>query len=260
MSRLVAILGQAWAAIWLTFALCGVVHATDLRDGGPLTLVITYHVAPANRAAFRQELEQPVSTQLRRWRDNGVLQSYRVVYNRYVDSSNWDAMALITFGKDSDVGRWKKIEQEFPAGLSPKALSLTNSIDTVPADLIRQNGAPAMTEASVLLVIPYELSVPVDEYVAYLDSYVLPQTDGWMKEGVLARYGVYLPRYPAGRPWQSLLVLEYKSDQALGAREAAVAKVRARLKSNPTWKAISDSKKSVRIEKSPVIADTVAAD
>jgi hypothetical protein len=80
-----------------------------------------------------------------------------------------------------------------------------------------------------------------------------------MEEGVLASYGIYLARYPAGRPWQSLLVLEYKSDQALGARDAAVAKVRARLKENPKWKAISDSKKNVRVERSPVIADSIAA-
>jgi hypothetical protein len=56
-----------------------------------------------------------------------------------------------------------------------------------------------------------------------------------------------------------LLVLEYKSDQALGARDATVAKVRGRLKENPKWKAISDSKKNVRVERSPVIADSIAA-
>jgi len=38
-----------------------------------------------------------------------------------------------------------------------------------------------------------------------------------------------------------------------------VAKVRARLKENPKWKAISDSKKNVRVEKQPVIADPMAA-
>jgi hypothetical protein len=234
-------------------------QATDPRESGPRTLVITYHTSPANRLAFRQELEQSGVRQLQRWKDDGALQSYRVLFNRYVDSANWDAIALVTFAKESDIERWKRVELEAPAGLSPKALSLATSIDTAPADLMRQNGTAQSGGNSVFVVIPYEYVVPVDEYIAYLDGYVLPQADGWMEEGVLASYGIYLARYPAGRPWQSLLVLEYKSDQALGARDAAVAKVRARLKENPKWKAISDSKKNVRVEKSPVIADSIAA-
>ncbi len=239
--------------------LAGSALAADPRESGPRTLVITYHTSPANRLAFRQELEQSGVRQLQRSKDDGVLQSYRVLFNRYVDSANWDAMTIVTFAKESDIERWKKIELEAPAGLSQKALSLVTSIDTVPADLMRQNSTAQSGGDSVFVVIPYEYVVPVDEYIAYLDGYVLPQTDGWMEEGVLASYGIYLARYPAGRPWQSLLVLEYKSDQALGARDAAVAKVRARLKENPKWKAISDSKKNVRVERSPVIADSIAA-
>jgi len=233
-------------------------RAADPRASGPRALVITYHTTPANRIAFRKELDES-ARQWQRWKENGVLQSYRMLYNRYIDSANWDAMALLTLAGDAGMEGWKKIEQEAPAGLSPKALSLTTLIATVPADLIRQNGTVQASQNSVFLVIPYEYVVPLDEYIAYLDNYVLPQTDGWMDEGVLARYGVYIARYPAGRPWQSLLVLEYKNDEALGARDAAVAKVRARLKENPKWKAISDSKKNVRVEKQPVLADSMAA-
>ncbi len=233
-------------------------YAADPRAAGPRALVLTYHTTPANRVAFRKELED-WSRQLQRWKDEGVLQSYRILYNRYVDSANWDAMALLTFAGESGIERWKRIEQEAPAGLSQKALSLTTSIDTVPADLMRNKSIPQQSESPVFLVIPYEYIVSLDEYMAYLDGYVLPQTDGWMEEGILATYSVYIARYPAGRPWQSLLLLEYKGDEALGARDATVAKVRARLKDNPKWKAISDSKKNVRVEKQPVVADSIAA-
>ena len=259
MNRTVAFLRRAVSGVVFALAIGGVAHAADPRESGPRSLVIAYHTAPASRIALRQELGQAGARQFERWKADGLLQSYRILYNRYVDSATWDAMALITFASESDAERWKKIEQESPAGLSSKALPLTTAIDTVPADLVRQNGRSQPGGASVFLVIPYEVVVPVNDYVAYLDGYVLPQADGWMGEGVLASYGVYLARYPAGRPWQSLLVLEYKSDQALGARDAAVAKVRARLKDNPTWKAISDSKKNVRVEKAPVVADTLAS-
>ena len=235
-------------------------HAADPRDSGPLALVITYHTTPANRVAFRQAMEQSEVPQLERWRDEGVLKSVRVVFNRHVDSVNWDAMALLTFERYSDLERWKKIEQAAPAGLSTKALALTSAIETTPGDVMRTGeNFPARPGrgSPVYLVIPYEYLVPVNEYLAYLDGYVVPQMEGWMEEGVLARYGVFLARYPAGRPWQSMLILEYRDDAALGARDVTTAKVRARLKDNPKWKAISDAKKNVRNERPPVIGDAI---
>jgi hypothetical protein len=248
----------AWGVL-----LCALValsaQAADPREGAPRSLVITYRTSPANRLAFRQELEQSGVRQLQRWKDDGVVQAYRVLFNRYVDSANWDAMALVTFARESDIERWQRIEVEAPAGLSQKALALVTSIETTPADLVRSRSAADAPDNAVFLVIPYEVVVPVEDYIAYLDGYVLPQVDGWMEEGIVGRYAIYLARYTAGRPWQSLLVLEYRSDSALGARETVVAKVRARLKDNPKWKAISDSKKNVRIEKAPVSADPLAA-
>jgi len=232
-------------------------RAADPRDSGPLALLITYHTAPANRVAFRQAVEQSEVPQLERWRAEGVLKSVRVVFNRHVDTPNWDAMALLTFARYSDVERWKQIEKASPAGLSAKALALTTAIETAPGDLVRSGGKDS--PSGVFLVIPYEYLVAVNEYLAYLDGYTVPQIEGWMEEGVLASYGIFLARYPAGRPWQAMLILEYKDDEALGARDATTAKVRGRLKDNPKWKAISDSKKNVRNEKAPVIADAIVA-
>jgi len=245
-------------AIALGALVAGHSEAADPRETGPRTLIITYRTSPADRTAFRRELEGAGIRQLQRWKDDGVLQGFHLLYNRYVDSGNWDAIALLSFAKDSGIERWKKIETEFPAGIPTRALSLTTSIETVPADLTRRKATPQSADGSVFLVIPYEYSVPINEYIEYLDDYVLPQTDGWMQEGVLSSYSVYLARYPAGRPWQSLLVLEYKDDQALGARDATVAKVRARLRDIPKWKAIGDSKKSMRVEKQSLIADPIA--
>jgi hypothetical protein len=249
--------GWACAATLLVVAALAVqqARAADASNGGPLAMVITYHTAPANRVAFRQAMEAEVP-QFARWRSQGVLESSHVMFSRHADSVGWDAMALITFARYADIERWKEIERERPAGLSQKTLALTTAIETVPGDLVRTGGRAV--ERGVYLVIPYEYLVPAGEYVEYLGSYVVPQMDGWMEEGVLAHYGVFMARYPAGRPWQSMLILEYKDDAALGARDATTAKVRARLKENPKWKAISDSKKNVRNEKSPVLADPLA--
>src|SRR6185369_12964638 len=65
-------------------------HAADPREAGPLALLISYHTAPANRVAFRQAMEQSEVPQLERWRAEGVLKTVHVVFNRHVDSPNWD--------------------------------------------------------------------------------------------------------------------------------------------------------------------------
>jgi hypothetical protein len=232
--------------------------AADSRDAGPRALIITYHAPPANRAAFREQMEEGGQRQFQRWKDEGAIRSYHILFNRYVDSRTWDAMVLLDFAQPADLARWKKTERDAPAGLTRQALALTDAIETVPADLMREGSATEGARDPVYLAIPYEVLVPTPEYLGYLDGYVVPQLDGWKGEGVLSAYRLYLPRYAAGRPWASMLLLEYRSEQALGEREAVVAKVRERLKQNPEWKAISDNKKKVREERQLVIADPLA--
>lgn len=227
--------------------------AVAAADAG--SLIVTCQAAPANRAAFRRELEGPGARQLQRWKDEGALQAYQLLFSRRADSPGWDAMVILTL---EDATRWRKIEREFPTGLPTSVLALTTAIDTVPATRVR-HGAHAQAIEPVFLVIPYEVMVPTPQYVAYLDDYVVPQLAGWADEGVLTSHAVYLARDPAGRPWQSLLVLEYRSDRALAARDAVVAKVRARLAADAKWKAVSENKKNVRAEKAPVLADSVTA-
>lgn len=232
-------------------------EADDLPDGGPLSLIVDYHVIPSNRTALRDELETAGGRQFQHWKDEGILQTYRLLFNRYADSNNPDAIALLTFSSYADVERWKKIEHDFPAGLTKNALALTTAIYTAPADLVRSGRNGETSNKSVFMVIPYETMISAADYLKYADGYVIPQFEGWMSEGILVHYGVYVNRYPAGRPWSTMVILEYKSDAALGLREAVVAKVRAKLKENPEWKSISDSKKNVRNEKQLVVADPI---
>ena len=241
------------ALLMLAASTCG---AAEGLSGGPRALIITYHTTPANRVALREALESELP-QFERWKADGTLESVRFLFNRHVDSMSWDAMALITLPSYEAMERWKQIERERPAGLSPKTLALATAIDTVPGDLLRSGGKDS--PHGVFLVIPYEFEMSASEYAAYLDTYVVPQVDGWMGEHVLARYGAFISRYPAGRPWQAMLIFEYADEQALGARDATTAKVRARLSERPQWKALSDSKKNVRHEKSPVVADLLEA-
>lgn len=238
--------------------------AGESSASAPLAMVLTYHVLPVNRVAFRQIMEQTEIPRFQRWKAEGLLQEARVIFSRHADGADFDAMVLLSFAQASGGERWKQIERVNPAGLSAAALALTTAVETTPGDWLRQGGALANNQSKeqpspTFLAVPYQYLVPLNEYVDYLDGYVIPQMQGWIDEKVLSRYSIFLARYPAGRSWQSLLLLEYRDDAALGARDATTAKVRSRLKENPQWKAISDAKKNVRSEKPAVIADLLSS-
>ncbi len=235
----------------------GMASAAEASDTGPVSLVITYQAKPANRPALRHEMEQSTAHELERLKRERRISQYNVLFNRYADSENWDAMALLTFATPDDLYRWREVERTPPAALSEKALALTTSIQTTVVDTKRMRALDTKVPHAVYVVIPYKTLVSADEYEKYADGYVIPQFKGWMDEGVLTGYSLYTSRFPAGRQWNAMVVLQYKDETALSAREAVVTKVRERLKNNAEWKAISDGKKNVRTEQQVVVADRI---
>lgn len=232
--------------------------AADPRDSGPLELVVMVHVPPGQRLALREALQSDGLRQYAQWKREGLLGDYLVLFNRYVDNENWDAMVTLTFADHAAAARWKQIERGRPAGLPPAALAAASKIESAPSDLHHRRVAEGEVSPAdaVYVVLPYNYHVSTNEYLDYVGTYLLPQTDGWLREGVLKSYDVILNRYPAGRWWSSLLVLQYRSDDALGRRDAAMAKVRAELRAtNPAWKAASDSKQNIRDGRQYIIAD-----
>ncbi len=228
-----------------------------LRSTGPTTLAITFRCNPDKRVALREYMLRTGLAQLEGYKEHGVLKDYRVLFNSYLDSDTFDMLFLLNFDKYADVARWRDIEKRAPGGLRAEGLQMITSAVTNSLDGIRHAASPEppVRGRSVFFIIPYDFEVSTDDYVKYLDGYVIPQVTGWIKENVLAAYTIYLSRYPTSRPWSSLFVLEYRDSDAFGLREATVTKVRAALQSDPAWKALSDTKHKIRIEKQTVIAE-----
>lgn len=221
-------------------------------------LVFTYRAAVGARLELRTALQTRESSRFGAWKRDGVLSGYTLLFSRYVNSEGWDAMAVLTFSSDAAFAKWKAVEDASPSGLSPESVKLVSEIHTVPVDEVRASRPAARSSAGVYLVIPYTYVVSRDEYVGYLDQYVVPQFDGWIGENTVSEYQVLLGRYPAGRPWGSLILIEYRDDAALGRRDEVTAKVRRRLSDDPQWKAASDNKKAVRTEMALTVADALS--
>jgi hypothetical protein len=227
----------------------------DESGGGPRELLIAYRSAPADRPAFRRYLLGEESAMLDSLKKKGVLKSYQILFNPFVNPFTWDAMTILSFNRFSDTARWQDIEKTMPGGLTPAGLKLAKPVDTYSADLPWDGSAddPGPAEKHVFYVIPYSYA-NAEQYRKYINLYVKPQVEGWMKAGVLSRYRIFMNRYPVGRPWDSLFVYEYRDLDAFGHRDEVVAKVREPLRNDPVWKGLNDSKSTIRSEDENTIA------
>ena len=225
-------------------------------SGGPRELLITYRCEPANRPAFRTYLLGEGSAELAKLKKQGVLKSFQIVFNPYVTPGTWDAMTILSFPRFADTQRWKEVERTLPGGLTAAGLRLAKPSGTYSADLSWEgiSDNPGPDRDHVFYVIPYDYNA-ADQYKKYVSGYVIPQVEGWIKEGVLSRYRIFLNRYQVGPPWDALFIYEYRDLESFGRREETVAKVRIPLKDDPAWKQLSDIKQTLRTEEENTIAD-----
>jgi hypothetical protein len=229
--------------------------AADTASGGPLSLLISYRNAPADRPAFRTYLQNEGRAQLAKLQRDGVIKNYQVLFNPFSNSGTWDAMTIVNFANYADTRRWMTLEQTAPGGLTAAGLRLVQSMDTYSADLtwsaVAENAAN--DSDALYYVIPYEYG-SADDYARYVEGYVLPQVNGWMREGVLSGYRIFMNRYPVGRPWDALFIYEYRDLDAFGKRADTVTKVRQTLENEPLWQQFHAIKQTMRSETENTIA------
>jgi hypothetical protein len=235
--------------------------AADDMNGGARHILISYRSAPEARPAFRNYLINTEAKMLDRLRQQGVLKEYQILFNPFANVGTWDAMLVLDFSSFEATARWQRIERTMPGGLAPAGLKLGKPYRTYSADLFRDAMAsdPGDAAKHVLYVIPYTYN-DAGQYKSYVDGYVIPQVKGWMKEGVLSRYRIYMNRYPVGdpEPWDALFIYDYRDLPSVGRREEILAKVRGPLRDNPEWKHLSDIKATIRSEAENTTAEIIA--
>jgi hypothetical protein len=253
------------AAWLLAFALTGMGAAVAQSpaaqsppSSGPTHILITYRSEPANRPAFRSYLQRDLLARLEKLKRDGVLSGYQILFSPFTTSYTWDAMTILSFTRYDDTLRWRQIERTAPGGLNAAGLRLAKPVDTFSADLPWEGQAadPGPEADGVYYVIPYEYAA-ADQYRKYVDAYVIPQVTGWMREGILSGYRLFMNRYGVGRPWDSLFVFRYRNLEAFGRRDEIIAKVRQTLVDQPVWKQLSDIKQTIRTESENTIAEAL---
>lgn len=253
-SLMAAIVLLAASSLWVRSAKGAPIE----EKGGPRQLLITYRCQAADRPAFRAYLQRDESALLDRLKKQGVLKGYQMLFNPFVTTGTWDSMLILNFSTYAQTQHWKELERKAPGGLSSAGLKLAKPIQTYSADLAWEetDKEPGTEVNHVFYVIPYSYN-SLDQYKSYVDGYVIPQVKGWIKEGVLSRYAIYLNRYSVGDPWDALFIYEYRDLESFGKREETVTKVREPLRTNPEWKHLNDIKSTIRSESENTIAEVI---
>ncbi len=236
----------------------GAARATEPTEG-PRSLIITYRaVTPAQRPAFRRYLAHEEWRRLLALRQKGVVKNFQILFNPFQTEDTWDAMVVLRFATFTDTTGWIEVERTAPGGLDRAGLKLGSPVNTYSADADWEEGwdDAAADSRAIYYVIPYEYRKE-DEYRSYVDGYVLPQLRGWMREGVISGYSIFMNRYPVGKPWDALFIYRYRNLEAFGRRQATVAKVREGLASDPTWSRWNQNKVGIRTESENTIAEAI---
>jgi hypothetical protein len=178
---------------------------------GPTELIITYRSPPPRRAAFRQFMSDNGIQRFEHWKQDGLLKDYRLLFNWYVDVDEWDAMAVLSFTSYAQVARWKLVEHASPGGLIRDVLEMAWPLNTDSADLAWRGSAdePPVPANSVYVAVPYDAATPA-AFRDYANATLLPQLKTWIHDGAIASYSVYTNRYPGGKRWQGMVLLEYR--------------------------------------------------
>jgi len=222
---------------------------------GPTAVIVTYRAKPGERAGFRRIMHSEGIAQFERWKKDGIFASYNALFTTYAADSVPDMFLILSFNHFTDLGRWQKVEQTYPGGLIEKAQTIAAADTSGTADIIKEESEAPTTKDSQFVILEYNVTVDMPKYVSYTQGYVVPQFEAWAKAGVLSSYACYTNQNPAGAPWSSFIVLEYKDLKSLAAREVIKNKVRAELAvSNPTWKKWSEDKTAIRQEKAAIPA------
>jgi hypothetical protein len=223
-------------------------------DGnGPTALITTYRAKSEARVKFRAIMQNQGIAQLEKWKKAGVFASYQALFTTYAADTVPDMFLVLRFNHFTDLARWQKIEETNPGGLPPEAQTIAAADTSGTADIVKESIARPSTSDSQFFVLEYDVLAPMPKYVNYVLGYAVPQFDAWEKAGALSSYASYVNQNPAGAPWSSFIVLEYKDLASLAQRETIKNRTREELAdSNPAWKKWSDDKTAVRTEKAAI--------
>ena len=250
----------ALVAVFLMFTAPLVAQEKDATRYPHFSLFYSYRSLPENRPALRKYMETTAVAQFEQWKKQGVFKDYLILFSSYVhiNSVPWDMLVRIDFETYADTVKWTEIERTMPAGLPPQILALASPENLNVGQTLGAAGMdPRDDPKAVYDVSYYKFKIPLAAGKDFIQGYVTPQLEAFMKEKVLAGYGLYLNNYE-GADWSYLILSEYTDANTFDLRVSNKGKIRSLL--DPAWKTLHDIKtEQIRDEPHGFIAVRIAA-
>lgn len=241
--------------VWSCPALVG---AQGKGAKGPVAIFLTYQIKAEDRALARAALMNEGVASFEAWKTQGLFKDYLILFPNYVhmNATSWDLLVVLDFEAYADTDGWKKIERTLPGGLSPGLLKWVVPTGTNLAQILGQSNLHrGVPERHVYSVSPYRFKAGAASGVPYVNAYVQPQLEPFVREGVLAGYGLYLNSHDLA-DWNYLLLSEYADTAAFGTRNKGAA--RGPLLDDPAWKGLHEIKTEIREELAMFFAERLA--
>lgn len=206
------------------------------------SLFYSYRCLPENRPDLRKYMDTAGVAQFEEWKSEGVFKDYIILFSTYVhiNSVPWDMLVRIDFDRYEDTDKWKEIERTMPAGLPARILALASPENLNVGETLAASGMRSRDAAKAVYDVSYyRFKVPLAVGKNFIQGYVMPQLDAFMREKVLAGYGLYLNRYES-TDWSYLILSEYADATAFDLRVSNKSQIRSLL--DPAWKTLHDIK------------------
>ncbi len=201
---------------------------------GASRIVIMYKCDAANRPAALTAMRKNGVHRFEEWKKEGVIKDYLLLYNSFCDENTWDVMAVLSFETYVQTDKWRDVEEKFPGGLDNELTALLTPTQTYLSEAKWVYGAELDKKNGLYMVIPYE-HPDRNVYIDYVNSVLVPQFDGWMREGAINNWSILLTNHYPGKPWDVLLFLEYDGVDGLSQRGIARKATAKRLEEDPAW-------------------------
>jgi phosphate transport system substrate-binding protein len=175
------------------------------------------------------------------WRKDGLVSDDFLLAAAPAKAPAFAQVAVLEFPDGAGLARWRQ----------EAAPSIGAGLIVTPVDRQAHGETfPRESAKATFMVAEYEVLTTPEKYRAYVEGYVAPEMEAMRSLKVLTSYFLFTARDRSGAPWHSILIMEFRDSVALGRREAVMAQVRRDLEAQPAWKALSDTKKTIRTERS----------
>lgn len=251
------LLAAAGASILLTLPRAEAQEPPAPAQPTATKIVILYRCNAADRPAALAGMRRSGAAQFERWKNDGAIADYLLLFNSFCDENTWDMMAVLSFDSYTQTDKWRDVEEQFPGGLSKEMLAIVKPTQTYLSEARWSFGKKLDRKHGLFMVIPYE-HPDRKIYADFVNSVLVPQFDGWMKEGALNNWSILLTNHYPGKPWDVLLLLEYNGVEGLSQRESARNATAERLEENPGWRLLREISLQFRSEYEVVTARAIA--